>query len=318
VLAAGLSSGFDARLLHEVVAESPTWLVAVGTPATYSELLRGGWPARDGCRRIAWIGEPIAPAAGSGGLVERLASSRLVGRLVLPAAVRRLPAPRALTAARGRVRYGKELGLTTRRVVELADDCDEIVLTSRDAARSLAGYGLAARAVPFGYEPSVHGPLASPESARELPFVSLAHHDALIASRRHARLEKLIASEPRLTSWEGVWGEDRNALLRRTRIVVNVQRVAGTFFGLRLVMAIAAGAVVVSEPMTDPYPFVPGVHFVEAPLDRLLDEARDLLDDEPRRQRIAEAGQALLAAELTMTHSLERVLFGTPDPVARP
>jgi hypothetical protein len=122
-----------------------------------------------------------------------------------------------------------------------------------------------------------------------------------------------MSQEPRLTACEGLWGEDRTALLRRTRLVLNVMRVPGEFIGLRLVMAIAAGAVVVSEPMTDPFPFVPGVHFVEAPLARLLDEARNLLEDEPRRRKVAEAGQALLEGQLTMTQSLQRVLFASPD-----
>ena len=75
-----------------------------------------------------------------------------------------------------------------------------------------------------------------------------------------------------------------------------------------MVLALAAGAVVVSEPMADPFPFVPGVHFVEAPADGLLAAARDLIADEPRRRRIASAGQSLLAGDLAMAASLKRVL----------
>ena len=107
---------------------------------------------------------------------------------------------------------------------------------------------------------------------------------------------------------EGEFGESPNALLRRTKVVLQVHRLPGTFIGIRLVLALAAGAVVVSEPMLEAHPFVPGVHFVHAPLDRLSAETTALLADEPRRRRIVEAGQALLADELTMACCLRRVL----------
>jgi hypothetical protein len=121
-------------------------------------------------------------------------------------------------------------------------------------------------------------------------------------------VERLRADEPRLTLLDGVWGAQRCDLLRRARVVLNVARSPGDFVGVRLVLAIAAGAVVVSEPITDPFPFVAGVHFVEAPLERLLDTAREIEADEPRRRHIAEAGQALLTGELSMAHCLSRVL----------
>jgi hypothetical protein len=113
---------------------------------------------------------------------------------------------------------------------------------------------------------------------------------------------------PGLTVAQDVWGADRNALLRRSRVVLNVQRVPGNFIGTRLILALAAGAVVVTDPMDDPHPFVPGVHYVEAPLGSVLDEAVALLADEPRRRRIVEAGQALLTREVSMPRSLARVL----------
>jgi hypothetical protein len=128
-----------------------------------------------------------------------------------------------------------------------------------------------------------------------------------MAARRTV-LEGWRAEESRLHLLDGVWGTERADLLRRSRVVVNVARVPGDFIGVRLVLVIAAGAVVVSEPMTDPFPFVAGVHFVEAPLEGLLAAARELEADEPRRRRIAEAGQRLLVGELSMEHCLGRAL----------
>jgi hypothetical protein len=91
-------------------------------------------------------------------------------------------------------------------------------------------------------------------------------------------------------------------------VVLDVHRVPGNFIGLRLLLALAAGAAVVTEPMDDPHPFVPGQHFIAAPLARMPDELEAILRDEPRRRRIVEAGQALIAGPLTMASSLRAVL----------
>jgi hypothetical protein len=186
--------------------------------------------------------------------------------------------------------------------------CDELVVTNRVAAATLARRGLSASVVPWGYSAAMAGEILPPAMGdRDLAIVALGRTDAWVAWRRR-ELARLVASEPQLTVAENVWGPERNALLRRSRVVLNIQRVQGNFVGLRLLLALAAGAIVVTEPMTDPYPFVPGIHYVEAPLDRLLDETRALLADEKRRRRIAEAGQALFSDELTMVNSLRRVL----------
>jgi hypothetical protein len=210
--------------------------------------------------------------------------------------------------ARSHFRSQKELSQSRRQIPNLAGVAERLVVTSRDVQAVLSAQGVDARAIPFGYEQAVHGALAPASADRELDLVSLASHEHLIAPRRAEKIAALLASEPRLRMAEHVWGEERNLLLRRARVVVNVQRVEGTFIGLRLVLALAAGAVVVTEPMADPHPFVAGVHFVEAPLERLLPEARGLLADEARRQEIVAAGQELLAGELSMTRCLQRVL----------
>jgi hypothetical protein len=129
-------------------------------------------------------------------------------------------------------------------------------------------------------------------------------------TRRARQVDGLLRGETGrdLTIVQGVWGSERAALLRRTRVVVDVHRIPGNFVGLRLLLTLAAGAALVTEPMTDPWPFVPGIHFLEAPMSDLLDVARHLADDEGERTRLIEAGQTLLRDSLTMQVSLERVL----------
>lgn len=109
---------------------------------------------------------------------------------------------------------------------------------------------------------------------------------------------------------DGRWGSDRDAILRRARVVLDVQRVPGNFTGLRWLLASAAGSVYVVEPMDDPAPMRPGIDHIEAPIDHLIEEVRRLLADEPARRSIAEESQVLLRGELTMPRSLQRVLAG--------
>jgi hypothetical protein len=310
VLAAGTALGLDAVGVETGQASgSATWLLGIGPDQAYRDALAkaAGTP---GLVRIAWTGEPtVAPGAPSPGVWVRLARSRAMHYVKLPPALRGVPWPGTLGTARRRIRNEKELGRNARLIPNLAALTDRIVVTNRDLEATLRDSGVAARVVPFGWEPSVHGRMTRADSDRDLDLVSLAHYrDALLAARRTRKMQALVDAEPRLVCAEGVWGAERNALLRRTRVLVNVQRVEGTFIGLRLVLALAAGVAVVTEPMADPYPFVPGVHFVEADADHLLSGARALLADERRRREIVAAGQALLTTELSMTRSLERVL----------
>jgi hypothetical protein len=107
---------------------------------------------------------------------------------------------------------------------------------------------------------------------------------------------------------DGVWGPERDAILGRSRTVVDIHRVPGNFTGLRFLTAFAAGAVLVTEPLDDPYPFVAGRDHIEAPADRLVDEVAALLDDEPARRTMAAVAQERLRGELSMRAILERVL----------
>ena len=59
---------------------------------------------------------------------------------------------------------------------------------------------------------------------------------------------------------------------------------------------------VLSEPIYDPRPFVPGLHYAEAPIEALAEAAAALLADDARRTAIADAGHAFALEE----HTLDR------------
>jgi len=95
-----------------------------------------------------------------------------------------------------------------------------------------------------------------------------------------------------------IWGSERQRLLRRTRVALNVNQVPGNFIGIRALLASAAGAICVTDPVAAPEPFIPGVHYLEAPGDRLADTVRSILVDRARRLDMARAAQRFVVEEL--------------------
>ncbi len=299
--------GRDAHLVRRGDDQSELGvLLGIGNPSSFLPIL----VASPVCPRVIWSGEPI-PVRGEppAGLVGRIARSPRLDDLrhrLQP--IKDLPLPGPLARMRASATLDHHRARYVRELATVARTADRVVVTSRDRRSALLEHGLTAVAVPFGYVAATAGPITSPgECDRDLAIVSLGVHAPRLAGRR-SLVARWQADEPRITVLDGVWGEERGSLLRRSRVVLNVGRTPGNFVGVRLVLALAAGAVVVSEPMADPFPFVAGVHFVEAPLDGLLDAARELHADEPRRRRIAEAGQALLVGELSMSRCLRAAL----------
>jgi hypothetical protein len=106
-----------------------------------------------------------------------------------------------------------------------------------------------------------------------------------------------------------VFGRDKYDLLARSRMLVNVHRddsSPGYFEWARMIEAMANGATVVTEPSTGFEPLVPGEHFVQT--DDIAGAVRELLDDEPRRHEIGEAGRRAVLEALPLTESLTPVL----------
>ncbi len=114
-----------------------------------------------------------------------------------------------------------------------------------------------------------------------------------------------------------LWGEERTQLLNRTKIVLSVSRFPGTFGSKRFVIAMACKALVVSDPVYDPDPFVRDVHFVETPLDRLPQAIERYLADDDARERIARQGHELVVRELSLERTVTRLAAAVGEHIAR-
>lgn len=291
-------------------------VIGVGYPYYYPWLAR----ALPATRRIAWLGEPLPPA--DDGAVRRLFRALPMGRIIDTVA------PGGRLGGRGRrsVRlsewrerasfdHDRRLNLAAHR--RAAKDGIRIVVTSSDRAASLRRVGLEAAVVPFGYHPVLAGP---PQDAvgteRDIDVLVLATGVADVPTRRVRVLAQVLRDlgpdvRTKVISG-GAFGAERRRALCRARVVLNVHRVPGNFTGIRTVLVGAAGAVIVSEPVDTPGPFIPGVHYLEAPPDELAATVRALLADDPRRIEMARTTQRFLVEELTMARSLQAVLRAYP------
>ena len=279
-------------------------LLLVGRPGRFRPFLT----SRVSIPTTVWTGEPLPPR---GSAKRGAARAGLIRRVARPAGatLRSIRLPGGLDRRRVSLTTERLVRANLHELVMAASAGAEVVVTSRDRAATLADWGVAARTVPFGYHPCHAGALTPPETgARDVPLLLLGSRAG--HTRRAAAVDRLRANgAPHgLLVEDASWGAEREALLRRTRVMLDVHRVPGNFAGLRLLLALAAGAALVSEPMTDPWPFVAGLHFVEAPLEGLLGTGLALLDDEVRRREIVAAGQGLLRDDLSMASSLRRVL----------
>jgi hypothetical protein len=104
------------------------------------------------------------------------------------------------------------------------------------------------------------------------------------------------------------WGEARNALVRRAKIYLCVYRQPGETSGARLVIGMANGAAVLSEPMGDSAPFVSGVHFEQADGNKLGQACVALLQNKAKREALASAGRSVLQQEYRLAHSAEQIV----------
>ncbi len=292
-------------------------VLLIGRPARHLQLL--GTPSS--VPRTVWTGEPLpvdavpsshrSAGTRAGARRPRRQPSRL-GRWF-----RRVPLGGAPARWRAEVLAGRLVRTNLAELRWATDRGADIVVTSHDRAEILAGHGLASRVVPFGYHRAFAGLLTPGDTdGRDVPLASLG------ATSRHLRrgrmLDRFAADRggPPLLRLDGVWGDERAAILRRSRVLVDVHRVPGTFIGIRLVLALAAGVAVVTEPMPDARPFETGVTHLEVPADELLDAARGLVADEGRRRGIVASGQALLADRLQLTASVRAIIgrsFPAPD-----
>jgi len=184
---------------------------------------------------------------------------------------------------------------------------DLIVVSSRSRQTFLAGKGIRSKFIPVGFHEGMGRRL---DLKRDIDVLFIGTLD----DSRHRRALRFLRSKGvnvmALGSWKSgeSWGEARTQLINRARIFLNVQRHPGQYSGYRMLLGMGNGAMVVSEPVHDPFPYEPGVHYISSSLESMPETILRYLSDDTERLAIAEAGYRFATGSLTMKASMRELV----------
>lgn len=270
----------------EAAAAAPGATILLrGSARFYQDLLRSLARRTNRPRVVLWHLEPLPPPVGA------------------PFATG-LPSLRELVKIALRDDRVTDPRVNLRDLVRHVGVVDVVAATSRAKVETLAEHGI----------PAVFAPLGAPELVEcgcERDIDVLFVGDLRLPRRRRAlrRLRRAGLQVATYGDWSqrGLWGEERERVLCRTRVMLNISRHPGNQAGGRLLLGMRHGVVVVSEPIYRPEPFVPGVHYAEAALGEIPDVVRRLLADDEARGELARAARELCLQE-TEARAVARLL----------
>lgn len=174
--------------------------------------------------------------------------------------------------------------------------------------QSLTRMGIPARFAPIGYHPGMGINLPG---ARDIDVLFIGN--VWEGGRRYAVLsavrQNLALKGVNVVSVEyGSYGEQRTTLLNRARISLNVAHYPWDLPGLRFLMSMGCGALVISEPLDDPTPYRPGEHFVQADITDLAETICYYLEHEWEREAITRTAYDFITQELTLQNTISRIM----------
>ena len=195
---------------------------------------------------------------------------------------------------------------TLRRMMR-EGSIDLLFAMSAEKVEYFREQGYEAWHIPYGYHPSL-GHLLNLERDVDVLFLGDTRpprRRKLLRYLRNAGIDVTVKG-----SWydAALWGENRTQFLNRTKIIVHLQRYPGKLAAKRFILAMANGAMVVSEPPYLPAPFVNGVHYAEATIENMAAVIRHYLANPEERERITRAGHRLVTEDLTFERSMRAML----------
>jgi glycosyltransferase involved in cell wall biosynthesis len=184
---------------------------------------------------------------------------------------------------------------------------DILVVSTGARQEFLTEHGIKAHFVPLGYHPGYGRDLGL---QRDIDTLFLGALDVPRRRRLLNRLRRRGINVVERGSWfdPANWGEERARLLNRTKILLNFGRHPGELSGMRLILGMANKALVISEPIYRPAPYVPGTHYVSATIEEMPEVIRYYLEHEDERQRIVAEGHRSVMQEVTLERSAARIL----------
>ena len=189
---------------------------------------------------------------------------------------------------------------------------DVLALSSTVYAEIFARYGINSLVVPRGYHPD-YGSLLRRE--RDIAVIWMGKRRT---RRRQATLSWLQNQLKQrglvMHIYDGyennfIFDEERTQLLNRTRFVLNIFFSGPTDeLSIRYYVAAANGAVMLTEPGQNKYPFIPGKHLVECPLEKMPDTIEYYLNHQAEWSALSNAMLEFMRREVTLEKSISRIL----------
>ena len=286
--------GFDTRLVSDDdVSTSPDSIVFIsGSPLWHKRALARIRPLPRARRPfvILWYSEPL-PLPRAAGLEPAPLTVREVGKILLR--------DRRISDVHSNARFLRRVG--REGIIDL------LTVATKGYQAYLAQEGVASELIPVGYHPT-HGHLLDRERDIDVLFLG----DLRVGRRKRIfrRLEREGLPVRTIGSYSDgtYWGDARTEIHNRAKIVLNIPRHPGLMAESRWPVTMSTGALLLSEPVYLPEPYVPGRHYVEAEIDEMTEVARRYLGDESARLRIVTEAHRFMTQELTLERSFARLL----------
>lgn len=275
-----------------VIPPPGAWLLIAGNAAWYPTVRREllATPRHRRPHVLLWHYEPLPPARAT--------------KLPMPWLNVREMAKIMLRDARATDVYTNYF---TIRSLHRAGIPDVLVLSSRGRQEFLAERGIQGHFAPLGCDRSMGRDLGIPRDIDVLflGILNVPRRDRLLKTLRDRNVDVKAVG-----SWTdpACWGENRTRLLNRAKILINFARTPSEFSGYRLGLGMANKALVVSEPIHRPEPFVPGTHFAMVPIDEMAACIRHYLNAEDERLAMTETAWRFVNEEATLQRSTERMV----------
>ena len=240
---------------------------------------------------IAWHTEPL-PLPRASGIRPPLPNLRELAKII----TRDQRATDVRTNAR-RLRQMKREGIP-----------DLLIVSTASRQIFLAEHGIESHFVPIGYNPTFGRDLGLERDIDAL-FVGVMTDPRHRRAARSLRKRGIaLVAEGAWTGAGGLWGDRRLETINRARTFLGFQRNPGELSGMRMILGMACGALVISEPIVSPEPYIPGIHYVSVALGDMPDAIRYYLDNDAERTRIAGAGHRFVTTHLTTERSVKQIL----------
>jgi glycosyltransferase involved in cell wall biosynthesis len=183
-----------------------------------------------------------------------------------------------------------------------------LAVTATSGAAYFRRHGFRPIVVPIGYHPIFQGRDLGLQRDIDVGFL------ARMSTKRRFRLLEQVRKDlegrgiKMVVPTKELDGEERTRFLNRAKIILNIFQYPHDFVGLRFLLCAANKALLVSEPVLDQEPFVPGRHMIAVPIETIAETIEFYLSRERQRQEIVEQAHRLISEQFTIHQMIGRIL----------